>query len=289
MLLPFSIRTPAKINTILYILGKRKDGLHDIYSHLVPISVYDKLTFDDSPEEGIRVRVKGSKIPGSIENNLVLKAARAFHGAVGRRLNIDILLEKKIPFGAGLGGGSGNAAGTLHGLNHMCGHPLDVNQLHKLASSLGSDIPFFLNPQPQEARGTGSRLRKLGDYPLSPLLVLMPDFQVSTADAYRHCRAAPMGDIPNIGTRRELAENIFNGFENTLFRSYPKLRELKKMLLDNGAISASVSGSGSAVFGLFETDLQQKKATQHFQSIKSIKSIRVIVCAMLKRHHYFTQ
>ena len=113
------IQTPAKINTLLYILGKREDGFHDLYMHMVPVNLYDTLTFAKNNKHGLNFQIKGASFSDSDEDNLVVKAVRAFEQASGIKVNYDILLEKKIPYGAGLGGGSGNAAGTLQALNYI--------------------------------------------------------------------------------------------------------------------------------------------------------------------------
>ena len=113
------IQTPAKINPLLYILGKREDGFHELYMHMVPVSLYDTLTFAENIKQGLNFQIKGASFTEPDEDNLVVRAVRAFEQESKIKVNYDILLEKKIPYGAGLGGGSGNAAGTLQALNYI--------------------------------------------------------------------------------------------------------------------------------------------------------------------------
>ena len=165
------IQTPAKINPLLYILGKREDGFHELYMHMVPVSLYDTLTFAENIKQGLNFQIKGASFTEPDEDNLVVRAVRAFEKVSRVKVNYDILLEKKIPIGAGLGGGSGNAAGTLKALNYLFRNStqssglIPAETLHEIALELGSDIPFFLNPGPTEISGRGDKLRDLPNYP----------------------------------------------------------------------------------------------------------------------------
>ena len=284
------IQTPAKINTLLYILGKREDGFHDLYMHMVPVNLYDTLTFAKNKNQGLNFKIKGASFSEPDEDNLVVRAVRAFEQVSRIKVNYDIFLEKKIPYGAGLGGGSGNAAGTLQALNYIFRNSTESEglihpeSLYEIALKLGSDVPFFLKPGPAEIRGRGEKIRDLPDYPKFNILIIKPSFAISTFEAYQNCIPKMEINFPSIRSFDDLSSQMFNQFESSLLVQYPLLSKLKKLLLDNGAFGALVTGSGSAVFGVYNKKTKQKQA---YKDITCLQIGEVISCEMLPNHHYF--
>ena len=284
------IQTPAKINPLLYILGKREDGFHDLYMHMVPVSLYDTLTFAKNKKQGLKFQIKGASFSEPDEDNLVVRAVRAFEKVSRVEANYDILLEKKIPFGAGLGGGSGNAAGTLKALNYLFRNSIDsaglISQgsLHEIALELGSDVPFFIKPRPTEIRGRGDKLRDLPNYPKFHVVIIKPSFTISTHEAYINCIPKREINFPRIQSFDDLNSQMNNQFESSLLVQYPTLSKLKTLLLENGAFGALVSGSGSAVFGVYN---QKNKQNQAYKDLKCLQIGEIFSCQTLVNHHYF--
>ena len=284
------IQTPAKINTLLYILGKREDGFHDLYMHMVPVNLYDTLTFAKNNKHGLNFQIKGASFSDSDEDNLVVKAVRAFEQASGIKVNYDIFLEKKIPYGAGLGGGSGNAAGTLHALNYIfrnstrSGGLIHPESLYEIALELGSDIPFFLKPGPAEIRGRGEKLMELPDYPKFNVLIIKPSFAISTFEAYQNCIPKKEINFPSIRSFDDLSSQMHNQFESSLLVQYPILSKLKTLLLENGAFGALVSGSGSAVFGVYS---KKDKQIQAYKELTCLQVGEIFSCETLVNHRYY--
>jgi 4-diphosphocytidyl-2-C-methyl-D-erythritol kinase len=280
---PIRLLTPAKINTILQILSNRSDGFHEIFTHIVPVSFFDELTLQEHPMKRFSFRCNLRELEGP--ENLVWRALKLFEEASGRTVRLNIHLQKRIPCGGGLGGGSGNAAATLLALNRWYEEPLAERALEELAKQLGSDVPFFLNPTPTEATGLGDVLRILQDYPLGEILLVIPTFRISTFEAYRFCnpRQRHLHDFPT--NLIQLASVIENQFHESLFRSYPQLKQICDLLLEFGAQAAAVCGSGSTVFGLFGDSYNRNFAMSQFQ--KSTAHL-LIPCKMLDYHHYFS-
>jgi 4-diphosphocytidyl-2-C-methyl-D-erythritol kinase len=284
------IQTPAKINTLLYILGKREDGFHDLYMHMVPVNLYDTLTFTKNKNQGLKFQIKGASFSDSDEDNLVVKAVRAFEQVSRIKVNYDIFLEKKIPYGAGLGGGSGNAAGTLKALNYIFRNSneseglIHPESLNEIALKLGSDVPFFLKPGPAEIRGRGEKLRELSDYPKFNVLIIKPSFAISTLEAYQNCIPKREINFPSIRSFNDLSSQMHNQFESSLLVQYPLLSKLKKLLIENGAFGALVTGSGSAVYGVYNNKDQQYQA---YKDLVCLQIGEIFSCETLVIHHYF--
>ena len=284
------ILTPAKINPLLYILSKREDGFHELYMHMLPVSLFDTLSFSKNNKKGLNFRMNGATFSASPEDNLVVRAVRLFEKAAGVTADLDIILEKHIPSGAGLGGGSGNAAGTLQALNHIFRPPstptglLPLETLFDLALELGSDVPFFLEPAPCEIRGRGEKLNPLIDYPEFLLVIIKPDLSISTPAAYNNCIPEERAGFPQIKSFADLKSHLNNQFETSLLSQYPLLSELKSLLLQNGAFGALVSGSGSAVFGIFNKKELQKHA---FKNLSCLYPGEIFSCETLTTHRYY--
>lgn len=277
------IKTPAKINTCLYILNKRPDGFHELYTHMVPINLFDTIHFESNSNQGIQLEING-KPCGNPANNLIVQAAQKFEMQANVSVNMNFTLLKKIPVGAGLGGGSGNAAGVIQALNQFYNKPLQETELYQIASELGSDIPFFLKPCPSEAKGRGEKLSPFSHFPSFQAVVVAPPFSISTPEAYRNCQPSIPSVLPrNVTTFHDLAKSVFNQFETTLIPTFPQLSKIKQTLLDQGAVAASVSGSGSSVFGLFSDNDTMNQAHSELEA-EDIGEL--FCCESLLLHQY---
>lgn len=280
----FRINTPAKVTPYLRILARRADGFHDVRIVLVAVSLFDGLEFRPQAAPGLELQVESAEPLGRPEDNLVYRAATGFQEVAGVELALRVVLRKHIPSGAGLGGGSGNAAGTLRVLNALHGHPLAPSRLASLAAGLGADVPFFLDPVSSLAEGRGERLRPLPPFPPVPLLVLKPPFAVSTAEAY--ARTIPDNGerpLPPFGTPAEVQAGLHNDFEATLLPAHPQLAEAKAALLAAGAEGALLTGSGSALFGVFQ-DRAARDAAAH--KLRESGTWQVLPCEPLAAHTY---
>lgn len=255
--------SPAKLNLLLDVLGRRPDGYHDLETILYPLAVFDTLHFETRPSS-IELSCSDARLPTD-ERNLVYRAARRFFEVAGIRSGVRIHLEKRIPQGAGLGGGSGNAAVTLRVLNECFDNPLTAEQLHHLAAELGADVPFFLLNRPALGTGRGDRLQPLDWFPAlkgCAFVVVYPGFGIPTPWAYAQL-ARFASALPGHPGRARVALQALNGhdawhaaahFYNALewpaFEKYPVLQLYREFFLDRGALGARMTGSGSAVFAL---------------------------------------
>jgi 4-diphosphocytidyl-2-C-methyl-D-erythritol kinase len=195
---PFETRTlraPAKVNLGLRLTGRRADGYHTLESVFVPIEIWDELTLDVSPGT-LKIELEmepatGEELPAALgdvsagPDNLVVRAAAAFCEHTGLEAQIGLRLRKRIPAGAGLGGGSSDAAAVLRGLASLCDPAIPLQSLHGVALSLGADVPFFLSPQPALVRGIGEKIESLSGVPALDLVVVNPGISLATAEVYR--------------------------------------------------------------------------------------------------------
>ena len=258
-------QAPAKLNLGLHVLRKRPDGYHDLETVFLRIPWADTLTA--RPAEQITLTCSDSSLTTD-ETNLVMKAALALAEACGVGQGAALHLEKRLPHGAGLGGGSSDAAATLRLLTDLW--KLDVTEavLHRLALALGSDVPFFLGPAAAHAPGRGEVLTPLPGYRLRfSLVVVVPSVSVSTASAFARIRPrdAQRPDLRTLVTSNDLARwrtALVNDFETPIFEAYPVIRTVKETLLEAGAGYAAMSGSGSAVFGVFEEEAHAAAAAE---------------------------
>jgi 4-diphosphocytidyl-2-C-methyl-D-erythritol kinase len=245
----------AKINLGLNIVAKRPDGYHDIETVFYPVNLCDALEIVPAKGSEGRFIQTGIPVDGKPENNLVIKALNLLKADFDLP-EIDIYLRKHIPFGAGLGGGSADAAFMLKLLNDFAGLHLSVKQLEEYASKIGADCPFFIQNQPVSAQGTGNIFSPISLSLKGYSLVLVkPDVAVSTREAYSSVKPQkPEISITDIIKLPVNAwkEKLVNDFEPSVFAQYPEIAAVKQELYDKGAIYAAMSGSGSAVYGIFE-------------------------------------
>lgn len=246
----------AKINLGLVIKGKRPDGYHDIETVFYPVGLCDALELvrDICGNGNDILTVTGYPLPGSPEDNIVIRALKKVREAFTIP-PLGIHLHKNIPAGAGLGGGSADAACTLQTLKKLFGLPLGKEELKMIAGTLGSDAPFFIECQPAFASGRGEILTPLSSFLSGFRIVLVnPGIQVSTKEAYEECISLTHERSLFETIRKpvyEWKDILINDFEKSVFKRYPEIRALKEKLYESGAIYSSMSGSGSTVYGIF--------------------------------------
>lgn len=244
---------PAKINLSLKVLGKREDGYHNVDILMAKLDLADELEFKRSNTTRLKCDAPG--VPTD-ESNLVLKAAREFEKAYGRSTRQGICLRKHVPFGAGLGGGSADAATTLLALNEILGTNYTQEEMQPMAAAIGSDVPFFLNPVISRCTGRGETVvpvPELAEWS-SPIVLIKPQFGVSTPSAYKGLNGAHRMKQVNYGPQNVDGIRLVNELERAVFTKFPVLGLWKMwMLRQEGVRAALMSGSGSTLFALTET------------------------------------
>ena len=245
------VLAPAKINLSLKILGRRSDGFHEIETVIAPISFYDEIKVEKrSGKTGIVFRCDVPSVPQG-DDNLVVRAAKAFVAKAKIDAAISIELQKKIPHAAGLGGGSSNAASTLLALNQLFETNLPREALSKIAETIGSDIPFFIFQSAAVCKGRGELVTPLKLRQRLSLLLVKPGFAVSTSWAYHHWQASR--EIPRVSyaTQEFGGQTFVNNLERPAFEKFVFLAQLKMWLLKQPEVGAALmSGSGSATFAV---------------------------------------
>ncbi|OCA03086.1 4-(cytidine 5'-diphospho)-2-C-methyl-D-erythritol kinase [Akkermansia glycaniphila] len=245
-----TVTAPAKINLSLRILGKREDGFHEIDTVMAPLDLADEIHFANSRTTTLLCDAPG--VPTD-ESNLVMKAVRLFEREYGKKAKQKINLVKRIPAGAGLGGGSSDAVQTLLALNEIIGTGYSSEKMAALAAELGSDTSFFLHPAVSRCTGRGEQVEPLEALAgwTSPIVVLKPSFGIATPDAYR--RWADSRPVEGFSYAEQNADGVIlvNDLERPAFEKYPFLGMMKQWLLrQDGVKGALMSGSGSSMFAL---------------------------------------
>jgi 4-diphosphocytidyl-2-C-methyl-D-erythritol kinase len=261
MIARIRIEAPAKVNLRLMVLAREESGFHGLETLFCALELSDVLVLERGDVEGIALRVEGDVATGPPDENLVVRAARRFYNEIGEGPALGIVLEKRIPAAAGLGGGSSDAAACLLGLNTMHGRPLDPPTLMQLGGELGSDVPFFLCGSPLAlAWSRGERLLALPALPSRPVLVAHPGVPLATAGAFRSIAAArggqyqprarfiALGQLESWSGVMQIADNDFGG---NAVREVPVLSAGLDALRESGADIALLAGSGASIFGIF--------------------------------------
>ena len=248
--------TPCKINLGLHVVGKRSDGYHNIETCFFPVPWHDAVEIIPAQDDDVTFSLSGIPVPGDTNDNLVMKAYQLLSSDFSLA-KISCHLHKVIPSGAGLGGGSSDGAAALLLLNNIFQLKLSPADLRAYASQLGSDCAFFIEGKPKIGREKGDVLEDIHmNLKGKQLVIVKPRVNVSTAEAYQNLRLSNRN--PRI---KQIIENVdlagwssllTNDFEETVFEKYPEIGKMKASLYDHGAIYASMSGSGSAVFGIFD-------------------------------------
>lgn len=252
----------AKVNLTLDVLERRTDGYHDLRSVMQTVSVRDdiEITLDTGEPWSLACEVEG--IPQD-ETNLAWRAARTFFDTLGGEPDgLSIRITKRIPFGAGLAGGSADAAAVLRALNRHCGYPLSVYALCELGAQIGSDVPFCVLCGTALAEGRGERLTKLQDLPETFFVICKPDLSLFTPELYKKLDQTAIARRPDTtamlaaiqkGSIEEIGQNLCNVFEQVVIPEHLELNYIKSILMSYGAYGAQMTGSGSAVFGIFDS------------------------------------
>ena len=255
------LKSPAKINIGLNIIRKREDGYHDLETIFYPLLLSDILTFEKADDTTLE---SNSNEINALKTNLILTAIELLENTADQKLNVKIHLEKNIPIGAGLGGGSSNAAATLKALNQLFELNLNFDTLLETALTLGSDVPFFLEPFPCFASSRGE-IRKNIQLSLSqPILIVNPGIHISTKWAFQNLKLKS-----HKKSLKELCEHssiMFEGikdyaandFEKIIFKKYPEIKSIKDKLEASGADFVSMTGTGSTIYGVF-SNLQKAR------------------------------
>ena len=262
------LRCPAKINLFLEIRQKREDGFHEIESVMQALSLSDSLKIEKSDRPGVSLFCDDPSVP-SDERNTAFRAASLFFERTGLPGGVSLFLDKKIPHEAGLGGGSSDAAAVLRGLNLLFDSRLSPEKLKEMAGEIGSDVPFFIEGGTQFAAGRGEILSPCPPLPDCTVLIVKDREGMSTPEAYRltderknetvrSCR--PFLDAMSTSDLGKIAGEIYNGFEQVVFPIRPLCAERKAFLLSHGALTAWMSGSGTAMCGIFREKEQAEKA-----------------------------
>ena len=277
----------AKLNLTLDVTGRRDDGYHDMLMVMQTVSIADRIVLERVPEPGIHLSCNYRYVPTD-ERNLAVRAAHIFlraigagdgeqaiSGGVSALPGIDLRLDKKIPVGAGMAGGSSDAAAVLRGMNRLFGLPLNRRELEALAEEVGSDVAFCIAGGTQLARGRGEVLEDLPPLPDCHLVICKPGFSISTPELFRkldevslrrHPDTAGMLAALNTGDLREAAIRLYNVFEDVQDRRMRQISEIKSRLLDHGALGAVMTGTGSAVFGLFQDPASAERCAEELKA-----------------------
>ncbi|MGE5345218.1 MAG: 4-(cytidine 5'-diphospho)-2-C-methyl-D-erythritol kinase [Acidithiobacillales bacterium] len=269
----------AKVNRSLLVLGVRPDGYHELDTLFQTIDLSDELVVEE--DDRLTLSVAGAPLP-SDDRNLVLVAARSLVARSGTTRGARFALTKRIPVGAGLGGGSADAAAALLGLNILWGLGLSAGELGQVAATVGSDVAFFLSGGRARGTGRGERIEMLPDLPDESLVLLVPPFGMATPDVYREVGAGALAGPPPTGPREDLMPDR-NDLEAAAERLRPELRSLRASLLAAGAVTARLSGSGSALFGLFRS---REVAEQAAAALGSLGGARAVVTRTVSRDEW---
>ncbi len=262
------LRAPAKVNLYLKIVGKRADGYHDLDTVMQKLDLSDTVSLSFSENPGINLTCPGTDLPEN-SSNLVWKAADVFlrETGLGERFGVNIVLEKKIPIAAGLGGGSSDAASVLNGMNRLFKIGLSEDTLLDLARPLGADVPFFVVSCPAvRATGIGDKMGSWLSLSACSLLLVNPGFSVATTWVYKNFTLTRGDKDSSLSDSRKNKVDVdgfcplFNDLETVTIKKYPELEWIKQRMLEYGASGSLMSGSGPTVFGIFPDQSGGKKS-----------------------------
>lgn len=285
-----TLLSPAKINLTLEVLGRRQDGYHEIRSIIQPVDLFDEVSIEQT-EEDIELTSSGIEIPQG-KDNLAWKAAALYIGQSGIDVGVRIDIKKKIPPGSGLGGGSSNAAAVLTGLNRIFG-ALSEDELLRISSSLGADVPLFIRPVSAVIEGIGEKVTPLRGLPLFYYVILCPNVNVSTERVYRKWdelnEGAPQdkrehGELESAVEELRKASGfpLRNDLEAPAEALYPEIKAFKQILTSLEARDVQMTGSGGAVFAVFR---DEDKALSIYEYLKTSPTFRVYMAQGIKGRH----
>lgn len=274
---PLTIKCPAKVNLTLDILNRREDGYHNLKMIMHTIKLFDTLTITAYPSDATQITLSTNLgfLPTN-EKNLCFKAARLFLHKTRLFARINIKVEKNIPVGAGLGGGSSDAAGTLLALNRLFDNVLSTESLAALAGEIGADVPFFIYGGCMLAEGIGEILTPLPALSNVVFLVAKPNYGISTPYVYKNLNIETVSCHPDIDAAisaikqndlRSLASASGNVLETVVTKKYPEIEQYKMIMKNNGAIYSLMSGSGSSVFGVFDNITHAENTAKELRNL----------------------
>ena len=289
-----TVFAPAKINLILRILDRRPDGYHNLWSLMQTVQLEDALELSLSDHHStITLRCDEPSLKTDA-SNLVYRAAAAVLEGAGRTVGLDIVLAKRIPMGAGLGGGSSDAAATIMGLNRLLNLGWSTEKMAYLGQTLGSDVPFFFSAPSAIVEGRGEKVVPVQITGSRWVMLVNPGFPIETKWAYQQLSVSrtgvqPLSDVhAGLGKTCELSwEEVFqaaeNDFEATVFKAHPDLYKIKQRLLADGAETALLSGSGATVFGVFRDETTARQAEIGFRTEPHLKVYTVSISSVFRR------
>ena len=276
-----SLKALAKINLGLDVTGKREDGYHDVRMIMQSIHLYDRVEIKKTRSPKIRVEVNLYYLPVD-ENNLVYKAAAIMKEKYGIKEGVRITLQKFIPVAAGLGGGSSDAAAVLVGMNRMFKLGLKQEELMEIGAGIGADVPFCVMRGTALAEGIGEQLTALPPVPKCHVLIAKPGVSVSTAEVYQNLKLYEGIQHPDIDgmidaiSNKDLegiAAKMGNILETVTIPRYPVIKEIKKIMMEHGAMNSMMSGSGPSVFGLFKEEKDIQAAYEALKASELVKNL----------------
>lgn len=288
----FTLPSFAKINLSLRVLGRRSDGYHELRTIFQTITLHDRITFRALDSSKLELECDAADVPAD-DSNLVLRAANLLRAHFPAERGARIRLEKSIPAGGGLGGGSSNAAVALIGLARLWRIETTRDELAELGARLGADVPFFFTGGTARGTGRGTEIASLPNAARASLLVVMPRLKIATAEAYKALNAPALtkefAPVNLLISREEADFSValptahVNDFEPVIFQQHPEIERARDALLRAGARDASLSGSGSSVFGVFESESEVERACSR---LRVEEGWQVFPCATLSREDY---
>ena len=274
------VKSPAKINIGLNIINKRSDGFHNLETIFYPLNIYDEIIFTKSDHFSFN---SNDLVLNKEETNLIIKAKEEIEKYSNLKLPVEIYLQKNIPIGAGLGGGSSNAASTLVTLDKLFNLNIGSKHLFKLALNLGSDVPYFLNPVAAYAESRGEVIVPINFKLDKYLLVVNPGIHIATKWAFR--LITPMlqsVSLKSLVTKprikiEELIALASNDFEKIVFNHFPQVKEIKEKMLESGSIFSMMTGTGSTIWGMFDVENAAHKAELFFKQKKYFTHLQTTI------------
>ena len=271
-----TIKAPAKINLGLDVLRKREDGYHEVHMIMQTVTLFDELTFEKTEKQGITLATNHETIETD-ERNLIVKAAKLFLEYFSIEQGLSIYLKKQIPVAAGMAGGSTDAAATLKAMAQLLEVQTDKETLCKLGVKIGADVPYCILQGTVLSQGIGEILTPLKPAPDCFVLLIKPPIEVSTKFVYENLKVQELKSHPDMeGIQRAIeagdlygmCKRLENVLESVTIPAHPIIQEIKELALQQGAISALMSGSGPTVFAIFEEEMQAKAAKKVFEEAK---------------------
>ena len=271
-----TLLSPAKINLTLEVIRKRQDGYHDIRSIVQPINLFDEVRIEVEKGDGITLESTRIEIPRGKEN-LAWRAAEVFLKECGVSLKIRIFIKKRIPVGAGLGGGSGNAAAVLVGINRIT-NKFSEDELIRFSSKVGADVPLFIHCRSSIIEGIGDKVTLISSFPLFYYVLLNPGFEVSTKriyelwdEAFKEEGLIRDGIEHKISLFRRGEFPLINDLEKLAIAIYPEIKNLREKLISMDVEAVSMTGSGPTVFGVFNDEKGAKRIYEYFRDSSTFK------------------